>query len=307
MDGKGLKTAIVIVNYNNYPDVVHCVDSLCGVEAEMEIIVVDNSSTDDSYEALKERLPGKVRLLRSEGNCGWSGGNNIGIRAALKNGADAVLLLNDDTEVTPGFLSRLLEVLNRGCNVGIVGARNMLFDRRDKPWMYGGLFDHRTFRVSQIESDGIETGKEYEVDYVPGSCMLVKRQVFDKVGLIDERFFFYGAALDFSLRARQKGFRSLYVPSAVIYHKVSVSFGDFNAPKNRYYWFRARFLLIKKHRGVVLAFLVMVKEMISETAGDVLTPVSAKKRGVLKSFFCRAAGIFDGMFSRFGLRNYGFF
>lgn len=299
----GADIAIVIVNYNNSADAIHCIQSLRQVPEQVKIFLVDNHSTDNSLIYFKEHLSPDVEILANNRNSGWSGGNNAGIQAALQGNYAYIWLLNDDTEVVPDVLSKLLVAAKQDPGIGIVGARNMLFDQRDKPWQFGGLFDPTTFTVTQIETQALDSTRVYDVSYVPGSCMLIKREVFDKIGFIDERFFFYGAALDFSYRASRQGFRSVYVPDAIIYHKVNATFGAFSSPKNQYYWLRARFLLIKKHSRLSLAIIEISKDIFS----NLIKAFHSRDRRILKRLLCNCIGLFDGLTGRYGFKQYWFF
>ncbi len=270
--------SIIILNWNNWGDTITCLDSLKNLDyPNYEIVVVDNGSTDESVHELRQTLdppkgvrpPRKTTFTINKKNLGFSGGNNVGIKYALDNGADYILLLNNDTVVEPSFLKTLIGMSENPNSrfpvpnsFGILGPRINYFESKDLVWFNGGEFGwplkynyHLDFRKKESELKNLEPR---EVDFITGACMLVKRAVFEKIGLLDERFFLYFEDMDFCLRAKKAGFASMIVPQAKIYHKVSATASKLQDPIIWYYHVRNYLLLVKKNKGMWLNFTTWV-------------------------------------------------
>lgn len=215
--------SVVIPNWNGYCHLPICLDSLRNQRATtFEVIVVDNASTDGSRELLVHDFP-EVRLLALERNRGFTGACNTGIRAA--NGA-IVVLLNNDTEVAPDWLAEIEFAFQRHPDAGIVASRILLFDRRDIFHTAGDLF----------YTDGVPGNRgiwqddlgQYEEGYVFSACggaAAYRRGMLQQVGLLDESFFFSCEDVDLAWRAQLQGWRAVYAPRAVVYHRLSATGG----------------------------------------------------------------------------------
>jgi GT2 family glycosyltransferase len=188
---------------------------------------VDNASSDGTVETVKEKFP-SVKIISNPKNLRFAGGNNVGIEYALQNKSDFVLLLNNDTEVDPNFLSELVRFAENDSRIGIVGPKIFYYYDQKRIWFAGGRVDYWKGWISHIGIREIDHGQydtAREVDYITGCCMLVKREVVEKIGKLDESYFIYGEDTDWCLRASRADYKLAYVPSSVIWHKVSASSG----------------------------------------------------------------------------------
>ncbi len=219
---------VVVLNWNNLPDTVECLESLARVEYPgLRTLVVDNGSTDGSEAALRQQFSSLEFLLTGE-NLGFAGGNDAGIRHALANGAELILLLNNDTTVDPGFVSALVDAVQANPRAGMACPKILLHDRPDVLWYAGASFHpwlgwgrHRGHgQRDQGQFDRLE-----ETDRATGCALLVTRALCEQVGLLREDFFCYAEDLEWGLRARSAGFSILYVPASRVWHKVSRSTG----------------------------------------------------------------------------------
>jgi len=217
---------IVIPSWNLRDPLLECLRSLMSLDyARYQVVVVDNASTDGTAEAVRG-ISADVRVVASEVNRGYAGGLNLGIRLALEEGADYVLALNNDTVVEPGCLKRLVEVAESDVTVGIVSPK-VLYE--SNPSILFGLGD-RSFwwlpmplGVGYRKHDGPQYSGIMEFDYVTGCAMLIKRKLFEEIGLFDTSFFMYYEDSDFCRRARDRGFRIMCVGDAIVWHKAKLS------------------------------------------------------------------------------------
>lgn len=184
----------------------------------------------------------KLVLINSGENLGFSGGNNIGIKYALKKNADYVLLLNNDTIVNPDFLSPLVESMSMNNNVGIVGGKIINYYDENE-FIAGGFIDLN--KGSGYHNYNRHKESPEEVSFLSGCIWLVKREVFEEVGYLDEKFFLYVEDVEFCYRVSCGGKKLVYNPNSEIYHKESRSTGK-GSPLVLYYNTRNRMYFVKK-------------------------------------------------------------
>jgi GT2 family glycosyltransferase len=223
-----LTASVVIVNWNGARHLNECLTALRAqtLAAETEVVVIDNGSTDSSVEVL-DRYREFVRVIRNPVNVGFAAGCNQGIRAGC---SEFVALLNNDAVVEPNWLEELVRAMRRVPEVGFCTSKVLSYD------------DHRVFDNAGhvVYADGLTRGRgrlqrddgqferEEDVFALSGSAALLRRTMLDDVGLLDEHFFAYCEDADLAFRARLRGWRCLYVPSAVAYHKFSASTDSFS-------------------------------------------------------------------------------
>ena len=216
------KVAVVLVNWNNYPDTRACLLSLGRLSyPPAAVLVVDNGSTDGSLERLKAEFS-HLDFIANRENLGFARGCNIGIRLALARGCDYLLLLNNDTEVDGGCLDSLVRAGEADPRVGVVTGKIMI--SLDPPVLQAAGYGIDFLRAQGIphgagERDNGQWDRERDVPAASGCFMLVKRRVFEKIGLLDEAFFFGMEDYEFAVRVRRGGYRIRYVPGARLWHK----------------------------------------------------------------------------------------
>lgn len=250
-----MKLAVILVNYNGEKYNAACIESILanrGVD-ELRIIVVDNASQDDSMRLLEERYAGdeRLELLRLDENYGFSGANNVGIRRAGEWGANAVLLLNNDTETAPDMLSRLLECAKRHPD-SVIAPKIYYSDDRERLWSAGGCFSaiiKKARHTGLNETDGGQHDREKEIGFATGCCLWIPMEVIRKAGTLDERFFLYYEDTEYSLRLNKLGISIYYCPRAVLYHKVGASSKGADSPLCAYYIARNWLLCDRIHLG----------------------------------------------------------
>src|SRR3989344_7510099 len=285
------KVAVIIVNWNGWRDTEECLESLQRVTYQnFSVYVVDNGSTDDSVSQLEtyklspqknsEQAAIRYKLIRSSENLGFAGGNNIGIKKSLEDGAEHILLLNNDTVVSSDFLSKLIEAAQSDSKIGIIGPKIYFPDDSQKSinyqlsaksyriWFGGGKLNWLQTRGYHLDYEVLDDPHTLhvtrytlrDVDYVTGCCLLIKKSAIERIGLLSEDYFLYYEDVDWCLRAKKAGFRIAYVPSAHIWHKVSRSAKSGSA-SYVYYHVRNGLMLSWRHgdilRRAILALFIL--------------------------------------------------
>jgi GT2 family glycosyltransferase len=245
------KIGIVIVNYNAEKYQNDSIRSIKKMDySNYEIVVVDNNSTDNSIKLLRNEFP-EVIIIETGDNLGVAAGNNVGIKHAIKLGAEYVLLLNNDIELD----SQLLKILVANASKKIMTVPKIYyFNNKRLIWSAGGAVNwdegvpmHLGYKCR----DANQYNYERVVEIAPTCCMLIHRDVFRHVGLMDEKFFMYYDDTDFCIRANMKGYKILYLPSAVMWHKVSSSSGGEKSKVCQYYTSRNLLYFMKKYNKKV--------------------------------------------------------
>lgn len=247
------EVAIIVLNWNNAPDTIRCLRSLKQLTYERyQIIIVDNGSTDDSIFALGAAYP-DMAILETGQNLGYAEGNNVGIRHALKQEPDYVCVLNNDTILAPDCLQALVDEAESSPEIGMVGPKGYFFEPSDMVYSAGGLIDwkkgqniHRGMWQRESELGSLYSDEPVDVDFVDGCCILVKRQLIERIGLLDPRYYLNFEDADWCVRACQAGFRVRYTPGAVLWHKLSASLG-MASPRKTYYMTRNALLFFWTH------------------------------------------------------------
>lgn len=245
---------IIILNWNQLELTLDCLDSLAQQDyPSFQVVVVDNGSTDGSSAMLRERFPGAT-ILEIPENIGYSPGNNVGIKHALEQGADYMFLLNNDTVVDPHMLSHLVTVAESEPGIGMTGPTMLYFDEPEVIWCAGAGVDWRNGATVRLLADQslslVEQAACQDVDFISSCAVCIKSCVCHAIGLMDDRYFIYYDETDWFARASAAGWRSVYVPWAKIWHKVSATMGT-TSPATDYYMNRNVLLfLAENQRGL---------------------------------------------------------
>jgi GT2 family glycosyltransferase len=297
-----MRVKVIVLSYNGVNDTLACLESLLQqADDTFEILVVDNASTDGAPEVIRARYP-QIPLISLTENLGWAGGNNVGIKRAMDEGAEFVCLLNNDTLVPPGAIAELARAADRY-----------------KPCLMHPAIDYADPQEGpQLDpSRGIPAGKSaplaqdeamYELQFAYGACLMIPSEVFHRIGVFDERFFLQMEETDFWLRARKAGMRSLCTVRARITHAESRSFGGRMTPTKLYYIARNTLLLTEKHQhnpaGALQAMRQIYWMVASVASGN--APGSQKiprlKWVISRNPFLKAAraGVRDYLLRNFG-------
>ncbi len=219
----------ILLQWRSCDDTLECLASLqVASYPNLRIVVVDNGTPEPCRRELRTRFPA-IELLLNEHNLGFSGGNNRGIAHALASGADYVLILNNDTIVAPDFLEPLVARLSADRRIGMAGPKIYQYGVAGQLWFAGTTRDWLLGRPLRLRHRGfgaIDRGQydqEQYGDFLSGCAMLLRREVFERVGMFDPAYFAYFEDVDLCLRTRRAGYRILYVPAARVYHKAARS------------------------------------------------------------------------------------
>ena len=262
--------SIISVNYNTDAVTVEMLKSLQQITyPNIEIIIIDNASAIDAGYIAKE-FP-QITFIQNSKNEGFAGGNNRGIEIAK---GDIILLLNNDTEVEPGFIEPIVDLFKSDDNIGIISPKILYYQTKNIIQYAGGTainsFTARGKFIGTGEVDYGQYNQAHQTHLAHGTAMAISKKVFDKIGLLPEDYFLYYEELDFSEHAQRAGFKIWYQPASVVYHKESMSVGKAN-PLKVYYQNRNRLLFIRRNT-------FGIKGMISKLFFiTISTPVSLLK------------------------------
>ena len=237
--------SFITVNYNGLKDTCALIESI-PFNDKMEAIVVDNASIDDEASVLQKKYP-QIKVIRSDKNLGFAGGNNIGIQAAQ---GKYLFLINNDTVFKDFNVDALIERMESSPSIGAICPK-IKFSWDNNPIQFAGYtpLSQITVRNSSIgfgEEDKGQYNSPHPTPYAHGAAMMLKREVIDKVGLMPECYFLYYEELDWSMMITRASYEIWYEPACTIYHKESQSTGQ-NSPLRTYYITRNRLLLVKRN------------------------------------------------------------
>jgi len=242
---------ILLLNWNSWKDTIECIESCRNLSyPNFRLLIIDNGSSDGSELILRERFP-DIAFIQTGANLGFAGGNNAGIRYALERGADYVWLLNNDTVVEPDSLSALVQIAQADKTVGMVGSKIVYHGEPDLLWYAGAVVDskkpYRPFHLGLNQRDRGQYDAACDTGYITGCSLLARREMIDAVGLLEDDLFLYFEDADWSARAKAAGWRLVYCPESLVYHKVSLSIGGAASPTLLYYTSRNRLYFVKRN------------------------------------------------------------
>ncbi|OGZ34499.1 MAG: hypothetical protein A2174_02690 [Candidatus Portnoybacteria bacterium RBG_13_41_18] len=290
---------IIILNWNGCQDTIECIESLKKINyQDYKIVVVDNGSTDASIEIIPKKYFQDINFIEIKKNLGYAGGNNVGIRYALEKGADYVLLLNNDTLVSPDFLSKLVAISESSEKIGMAGPKILFANDKNRIWFGGGVFTwfggDKHFRYNEIDAND----SQKDIDYMTGCALLIKKEVIEKIGLLNEDYFLYYEDIDWCLRAKKIGHKIVYEPSSKIWHKVSRTAKPAWDKIIFYYHARNALLLAKLNAPKIILAAVYFKSLLRYFKQIIKLVFFPSKRVISKMIML---GISDFYRGRFGV------
>lgn len=242
------KVSVVIVNYNGLIHNEDCINSILKSSYKnIEVIIVDNNSTDESIKKIREIFKEKVKIIINHNNSGFAGGTNIGIKYAIKNGAEYILLLNNDTIID----SKMIEIMVKSSNKkSVISPKIYYFSNKDIIWSAGGEIKWNKGYTIQYGMNDIDIGQFNQrkaISFATGCCMLIPKEIINKVGLLPEDYFLYFEDTEYCVKIKKLGYQIIYEPKAFMYHKVSATTGGEDNINYVYYFSRNRLFFNKRN------------------------------------------------------------
>lgn len=258
-----MNLSIIIVNWNTRALLAQCLESVYthSPDGEFEVFVVDNASTDGSAQMVRERFP-QVQMIENSENVGFARANNQAIRLAR---GGYVLLLNSDAIVLPGAISAMVTFMKQHEMIGVLGPA--LLDEEENVQLSWARFPTIWSELRGVHHrdrepflDSIQSGQPveaYQVDWMAGACLLVRRETIDQVGLMDERFFLYSEETDWCWRIKAAGWHNVYYSQARVVHFEGSSSAQ-DLPRTYFCLHHSKILYMQKHFGVWRAALLRI-------------------------------------------------
>lgn len=298
---------ILVLNWNNPTDTAACLESVARLRyANFKVVVVDNGSTDDSVVQLRRRFP-MTEILETGANLGYAEGNNVGIRHALALGAEYVFVLNNDTTVSPTLLSELVELAEAHPQAGMIGPAVYCMEPDDMlfatgsfiDWAQGNTWNRDMFMPVEA---GSGPARAEQVDFVGGCGVLVRRAAIETAGLLNAHYYLNYEDVEWAVRIRRHGFEIWYAPQAVMWHKISATFGG-ASPANTYYMTRNCLLFFWQNGPSPGLRLLAVAWVLLRTLRTVLAwSLKPRYRGevMVRKRRANLMGVRDFLLGRFG-------
>jgi GT2 family glycosyltransferase len=296
------RVVVLVLTWNRVDELVPCLESFaCLKYPNYDVVVMDNGSEDETVPTVKRDFPW-AKLIENGKNLGFCKANNVGMKYAVEQGYDYIMLLNSDTKVLPNLLQELVDVLESDKKIGIVGAKNILMENTDYTWGKYGVVTWGPMLVKTVgrfAPDARRNDPPLDVDWVIMNGCMLRREAVEKVGLLDEDFWQCNEDVDWSYRARKAGFRVVYVDRAAIEHKGGSS-ADLSQKKVFSYGYfigRNAFMFARKH-ATPLQYAKLMFSMWIGTMGRIafFTLDNAKHAILGQRAFVR--GMLDGMQGR---------
>lgn len=239
------KIFIVIPNLNGDRFLKDCLNSILNQkDYRIKTVLVDNGSSDKSVTTTKSLFP-EVNIIKNNQNRGYAGGANRGVRFSIAHKADYIMILNNDTVLPQNFFHYLIETLENDRTIGIIGPKILFFDDPKKVWFSGGEIDQKRFTAGHQKKKSDNEMIFSTTEFITGCSMMVSKEVFQKIGFFDERFFIYYEDVDFCFRAKKAKYKIVYEPRATMFHKVPLEGRKSNFMD--YLMARNHFLFMEKH------------------------------------------------------------
>jgi len=286
-----MKVYIIIVTYNAQDYLKDCLGSVFSFlpkEQAVNVVVVDNNSSDGTIDFIKENYP-QIKLIENKKNLGFAGGNNLGMKYAIDRGADYIYLLNQDTIVEEGWLDKVLSLAESDSQAGAVQSLLMLWPEKERINSWGneiyflGLGFAGGYRKLNHKKNKLE---KKEIAYPSGAAVLLRVNILKEIGLFNSEFFMYHEDLDLGWRMNLAGYKILLAPESIVYHKYEFS----RSIKKYYFMERNRFwVLLQNYKWLTL--ILFLPALIVMNLGLLF---SAAKGGWLREEFKAYKYYFNG-------------
>ena len=307
------KVFVILLNYNGAKDTIDCLKSLANISYNnYNIIIVDNASTDDSVIQIEnylssngldytmvfssneitenDGLHAKLTILKTGHNGGYGYGNNVGIKYALKNFADYILIINNDTVVEKNFLEPMVRLCEEDKNIGIVSGKIYFYDKPDVIWFNGGKYYPYTAKLVHINFNEKDIGQKPPevITFISGCLWLIPKNIFNNVGLINEEYFMYVEDLEFCCRVLRENYTLKVCEESIIYHKVGGSSGGYLSEFSTYWSSKNHFKFIKSEQKKLSKLCAYIYLLIFKS-------LKIGIKGNYKLLRCHLSGLYDAL------------
>jgi hypothetical protein len=284
---------VVTVTYNSAAVIDGFLRSvLSQTHCEFVLYIVDNASIDDTVSSIGRYKDTRIRTILNRRNAGFAEGSNRGIRAALQDGCDAVLLVNNDTEFEPGLFDKLVHGLS-DYKCDIITPKIVFYGAQNTIWSAGGGFNpwkgYAGFHYGLGEPDCGQYNLPRTVEHAPGCCALVRSSVFSAIGLMDSLYFVYLDDTDFCYRAKEAGLKIIYLPAAILLHKASSLTGGPESVFSVRFRTRNQIYFMLKHLGVWRSLYYLPAFQVYQLAKLLLRKID------FAGFLLRERAFFEGL------------
>ena len=293
----------IVLAYNGIELTLECLATLRNQDyPHLHLLVVDNASTDGTAEVLRHQAP-DVELLEAPENLGYAGGNNLGMRHALANGAELLFLINNDTRLDPHCVTALVEEIQKPPICGAVGPMVYTWDNWEIISSAGGRIDWNAADAMNVGAGEIDRGQYLprSVDFVNGCGMMVSREAIAKVGLIDEAFFMYWEETDWCTRMRKAGLDVRFQPAAKMQHKAPLTWRE-QSPMTLYYMGRNRLFFFARHASG----MQRIRSLYGASRGLIHGIIQNRLERNLAASSAARRALVDGWLGRWGRRHFVF-
>lgn len=289
-----IEVSIITINYNGLEDTCALIETIPFNET-MEVIVVDNASKNQEADTIEQRYP-QIKVIKSERNLGFAGGNNIGIQAAKGR---YLFLINNDTIFKEFNIQALIDRIESSSNIGIVCPK-IRFAWGNNPIQYAGYsrlsrFSVRNHAIGFNEEDFGQYDTAHPTPYAHGAAMFIRRDAIYKVGLMPECYFLYYEEIDWSIMFTRAGYQIWYEPKCTIFHKESQTTGP-NSPLRTYYLTRNRLLIVRRNPRefnqtlayIYLISIVTLRDIVKFTISVRFDLLKATLKGIKDFIYYRS-------------------
>jgi GT2 family glycosyltransferase len=246
---------IILLNYNNWQDTIECIKSLeNSCVKSSNILVIENCSTDESVEQLKNETPG-IKLIQAEKNLGFTGGNNLGIKYAYVNKYDYAIVLNNDTIIeSKDSIPLLIKEMDENSDITLGTGRIFYYPEKNKIWYDGGKVSKWRcagvhYNFNREKKEVILNNRNDSIDFISGCYMCIRLKDIPVLGYMEEKLFIYLDDLEYCIRAAKRNLKFIYIPDAIIYHKARGR--GTHTPRMIYYVIRNRRIVINQYFGIL--------------------------------------------------------
>ena len=251
------KVCAIIISYNKVSPVIRAIKSVFRSYSNSKVILIDNSEDMNIFKILKHKLRtySNITFIKNKDNLGFAKAVNQGIKVALRERTDYILLLNDDAYLERNCINYLIDALEKDKKALLAGPTIFYHKDRNMIWHTGGYFRkllgsvYIPYKNKKLPFSYFKTLAPKEVDFLTGCVLLIKKEAIEKVGIFDEQLFFYGEDLDYSLRVRKMGYKLIWVPYAFAWHDIEIEKGR-TSPFVMRNLARSNLVLRKKHFNV---------------------------------------------------------